>query len=73
VSPQATSGLFIKPRLKEKHVEKVDIAQKFNLFREHWSPKIVGELNDSYVKLAKIKGEFVWHHHENEDESETYG
>ncbi len=49
-------------------MEKVDIAQKFNLFREHWSPKIVGELNDSYVKLAKIKGEFVWHHHENEDE-----
>jgi len=49
-------------------VEKVDIAQKFNLFQEHWSPKIVGELNDSYVKLAKIKGEFVWHHHENEDE-----
>lgn len=49
-------------------MEKVDIAQKFNLFREHWSPKIVGELNDSYVKLARIKGEFVWHHHENEDE-----
>ena len=49
-------------------MEKVDIAQKFNLFREHWSPKIVGELNDSYGKLAKIKGEFVWHHHENEDE-----
>ena len=49
-------------------MEKVDIAQKFNLFQEHWSPKIVGELNDSYVKLAKIKGEFVWHHHENEDE-----
>ena len=49
-------------------MEKIDIAQKFNLFQEHWSPKIVGELNDSYVKLAKIKGEFVWHHHENEDE-----
>lgn len=49
-------------------MEKVDIAQKFNLFQEHWSPKIVGELNNSYVKLAKIKGEFVWHHHEHEDE-----
>ena len=62
------SPIFIIPRLTEKHVEKVDIAQKFNLFQEHWSPKIVGELNDSYVKLAKIKGEFVWHHHEHEDE-----
>ncbi len=37
-------------------------------FDEHWSPKIVGSLNDSYVKLAKLKGEFVWHHHETEDE-----
>jgi mannose-6-phosphate isomerase-like protein (cupin superfamily) len=41
---------------------------KFNLFQQHWSPRIVGELNDSYVKLAKLKGEFVWHKHENEDE-----
>jgi len=49
-------------------MEKINISQKFNLFQEHWSPKIVGELNDSYVKLAKLKGEFVWHHHENEDE-----
>ena len=49
-------------------MDKVDIAQKFDLFQEHWSPKIVGELNDSYVKLAKLKGEFVWHHHETEDE-----
>ena len=49
-------------------MERVNIAQKFNLFQEHWSPRIVGELNDSYVKLVKLKGEFVWHHHENEDE-----
>ena len=49
-------------------MEKVNLAQKFNLFQEHWSPKIVGELNDSYVKIVKLKGEFVWHHHENEDE-----
>jgi mannose-6-phosphate isomerase-like protein (cupin superfamily) len=49
-------------------MEKINISQKFNLFQEYWSPKIVGELNDSYVKLAKLKGEFVWHHHENEDE-----
>lgn len=49
-------------------MEKVNIAQKFGLFHEFWSPRIVGELNDSYVKLAKLKGEFVWHHHEAEDE-----
>lgn len=50
------------------NVEAVNIAQKFSLFDEYWHPKIAGELNDSYVKLAKIKGEFVWHHHEAEDE-----
>jgi mannose-6-phosphate isomerase-like protein (cupin superfamily) len=49
-------------------MEKVNIAQKFSLFHEYWSPRIVGELNDSYVKLAKLRGEFVWHHHEAEDE-----
>lgn len=49
-------------------MDKVNLAQKFNLFQEYWSPKIVGELNDSYVKLAKLKGEFVWHHHDTEDE-----
>jgi mannose-6-phosphate isomerase-like protein (cupin superfamily) len=46
----------------------VNIAQKFELFKETWSPRIVGELNDAYVKLAKLHGEFVWHQHENEDE-----
>ena len=49
-------------------VEKVNLAEKFNLFEEHWSPKIAGEVNDSYVKLVKFTGEFVWHHHEAEDE-----
>jgi len=53
---------------KEKTMDKVNLAQKFDLFQEYWSPKIVGELNDSYVKLAKLKGEFVWHHHDTEDE-----
>jgi mannose-6-phosphate isomerase-like protein (cupin superfamily) len=42
--------------------------KKFSLFNEFWSPKIVGDLNESYVKLTKLKGEFVWHHHDNEDE-----
>ncbi|MBM2839850.1 MAG: Cupin domain protein [Bacteroidetes bacterium] len=49
-------------------MEKVNLKQKLGLFSDHWSPKIVGELNGQYVKLAKFKGEFVWHHHENEDE-----
>ncbi|CAG0928548.1 putative monooxygenase [Thermoflexales bacterium] len=49
-------------------IEKVNLAQKFDLFDEYWSPHIAGELNDSYVKLAKLKGEFVWHQHDNEDE-----
>jgi mannose-6-phosphate isomerase-like protein (cupin superfamily) len=46
----------------------INIAQKFSLFNEQWSPRIAGELNDSHVKLAKLLGEFVWHQHENEDE-----
>ncbi|ATL49668.1 mannose-6-phosphate isomerase [Chitinophaga caeni] len=49
-------------------MEKVNIAQKLSLFSEFWSPKIVGELNGQLVKLAKFKGEFVWHKHEGEDE-----
>jgi mannose-6-phosphate isomerase-like protein (cupin superfamily) len=49
-------------------LEKVNLAEKFERFQDYWSPKIIGELNDSYVKLAKLKGEFVWHHHEVEDE-----
>lgn len=44
------------------------MAEKFERFEEHWQPKIAGELNDSYVKLVKFKGEFVWHHHVAEDE-----
>ena len=50
------------------NVEKVNVAQKFTLFKEYWVPYIVGELNDSYVKVDKLKGEFVWHKHEAEDE-----
>src|ERR1043166_4743148 len=47
---------------------KINLSEKFSLFSDHWSPKIAGELNDSYVKLVKFQGEFIWHHHENEDE-----
>lgn len=49
-------------------MNKVNLQEKFALFSQHWQPKIAGELNDSYVKLAKLKGEFVWHKHQDEDE-----
>ena len=49
-------------------MNKVNLAEKFASFSEHYSPKIAGQLNGQLVKLVKFKGEFVWHHHENEDE-----
>ena len=49
-------------------MDKVNLEDKFSQFDGHWQPKIVGELNGQYVKLAKLKGEFVWHQHEAEDE-----
>jgi mannose-6-phosphate isomerase-like protein (cupin superfamily) len=49
-------------------MEKVNLARKFALLSELWSPKLVGELNGQHVKIARIQGEFVWHHHEAEDE-----
>ena len=47
---------------------KVNLAEKFALIKEQWNPKIAGELNGQYVKLVKFQGEFVWHHHDLEDE-----
>ena len=49
-------------------MEKINLEQKFSLFSEHWTPKIVGELNGQHVKIAKVKGEFVWHDHPDTDE-----
>jgi len=49
-------------------IEVINLEEKFTRFSEYWSPRSVGEINDSYVKLAKVQGEFIWHHHENEDE-----
>ena len=49
-------------------MEKVNIAEKFARFEDHWSPRIVGDLNGQHVKLVKFQGEFVWHHHDHEDE-----
>ena len=49
-------------------MEKINLAEKLASFSEHWQPRIVGALNGQEVKVAKLQGEFVWHHHENEDE-----
>ncbi len=49
-------------------MNKISLLKKFELFNEHWTPKIIGELNGQQVKIAKVKGEFVWHDHANEDE-----
>ncbi len=49
-------------------MDKANLSEKFSKITEYWSPKIVGELNGQFVKIAKVKGEFIWHQHENEDE-----
>jgi mannose-6-phosphate isomerase-like protein (cupin superfamily) len=49
-------------------IEKANLVEKLGRFQEHWKPKIAGELNGQYIKLVKVKGEFVWHQHETEDE-----
>lgn len=49
-------------------MNKVNVKEKFNLFDQYWTPKILGELNGNQIKIFKAKGDFVWHQHENEDE-----
>ena len=51
-----------------KKIQSINLMNKFSLFDEKWTPKIIGELNNQYVKLCKLQGDFVWHSHENEDE-----
>lgn len=51
-----------------KKIESINIIEKFSLFNEEWTPKIIAELNNQYVKLCKLKDDFVWHTHVNEDE-----
>lgn len=46
----------------------INLAEKFSKFSEHWSPRVIGQLNDLHIKIAKIRGEFVWHAHEDTDE-----
>lgn len=50
------------------NIDKINIKEKFSLINEYWNPKIAAELNGQQIKLAKLKGEFIWHKHENEDE-----
>lgn len=59
---------LLKYKTGKSKMGKVNINEKLSLFSDHWSPKIVGELNGQHVKLVKIKGEFVWHKHDYEDE-----
>jgi len=49
-------------------IDKINLAEKFSRIKEYWKPYVAGELNGQLVKLDKLKGEFVWHHHQNEDE-----
>lgn len=49
-------------------MNKINLEQKLSLIKDHWNPRIIGELNGQYLKLVKFKGPFTWHHHETEDE-----
>jgi mannose-6-phosphate isomerase-like protein (cupin superfamily) len=49
-------------------MQPVNLAEKFAKFQDYWNPRVLGELNDCQVKAVKLKGEFLWHHHDNEDE-----
>ena len=51
-----------------KKIETINLTRKFSLFDDLWTPKIIAELNNQYVKICKLKDDFVWHKHENEDE-----
>ena len=51
-----------------KKIESINIMKKVSLFEKKWTPQIIGELNEQYVKICKLKDDFVWHSHENEDE-----
>lgn len=49
-------------------ISKTNVQEKFLQINDYWNPRISGELNDSYIKMVKVKGEFIWHHHDEEDE-----
>jgi mannose-6-phosphate isomerase-like protein (cupin superfamily) len=54
--------------MEKESIEKINISEKLELFQDYWNPRIVGELNGQYIKLVKLKGEFIWHKHDDEDE-----
>lgn len=60
--------IHLKHKKNKMKLTKTNIPDKLSLFSDHWNPRIVGELNGQHVKLAKLKGEFVWHKHDHEDE-----
>ena len=65
----ATDNLFYTIHVELWYMKgKINLKEKLGHFSDHWSPRIIGELNGQYVKLAKVKGEMVWHSHANEDE-----
>src|SRR5215468_4756067 len=66
--PRARRSPTDRHRGGERAMDVVNLVEKLSRFTEHWSPKIVGEVNDMQVKLVKFAGEFVWHHHDREDE-----
>ncbi|HXJ05275.1 MAG TPA: cupin domain-containing protein [Candidatus Acidoferrum sp.] len=49
-------------------MDTINLKNKFSLFSDYWNPRVIGELNDCHIKAVKLKGEFIWHHHDNEDE-----
>jgi len=49
-------------------MQTVNLAETFSKFQDYWNPRLLGEVNDFHVKAVKLKGEFIWHHHDNEDE-----
>lgn len=67
---QCTSYSLHFPKFPKQinRMEKVNIQDKFSLFKDHWNPRVVAELNGQMVKLARLKGPFVWHSHQDEDE-----
>ena len=54
--------------MQKETIEKININEKLNLFKDYWNPRIVGELNNQHIKLVKLKGEFIWHKHDEEEE-----
>ena len=67
IMPQIFPNLF-KLRLLGATMGKINFQDKFSKFTEHWTPKVIAEMNDYQIKLVKVKGEFVWHNHSDTDE-----